>query len=104
MLHVAHPHEVERRRGARGVDGPDGSGVSWQRALCLMENTVEILGLRQELPRQPGGQIFTHEGYPEIAVVDLGRATGRDNVRGDVRKILTSGARGELAIIAQRPI
>ena len=37
-----------------------------------MENTVEILGLRQELPRQPVGQIFTHDGYPEIAVVDLG--------------------------------
>ena len=62
---------------------------------------MEILGLRQELPRQPGGQIFTHEGYPEIAVVDLGRATGRDNVRDDVRKSLT--ARGELAISAQRP-
>ena len=37
-----------------------------------MEDIVEILGLRQELPREPVGQIFTHAGHPEIAVVDLG--------------------------------
>ena len=34
---------------------------------------MEILGLRPELPREPVGQIFTHEGHREIAVVDLGR-------------------------------
>ena len=33
---------------------------------------MEILGLRQEPPRGPVGQIFTHEGHPDIAVVDLG--------------------------------
>ena len=33
---------------------------------------MEILGLRQELAREPVGQIFTHEGHPKIAVVDLG--------------------------------
>ena len=37
-----------------------------------LEETVEILGLRQEPPRGPVGQIFTHEGHPDIAVVDLG--------------------------------
>ena len=37
-----------------------------------MGDPVEILGLRQELPREPVGQIFTHEGHPAIAVVDLG--------------------------------
>ena len=33
---------------------------------------MEILGLRQELPREPVGQVFKHEGHPDIAVVDLG--------------------------------
>ena len=33
---------------------------------------MEILGLRQEPPREPVGQIFTHDGHPDIAVVDLG--------------------------------
>ena len=28
---------------------------------CVMENTVEILGLRQELPRQPVGQHYQYE-------------------------------------------
>ena len=30
-------------------------------------------GLPQQPPREPVGQVFTHEGHPEIAVVDLGR-------------------------------
>ena len=71
MLHVAHPHEVERRRVA--WTAPMDAGYRGGSHFCVMENTVDILGLRQELPRQPVGQIFTHEGYPEIAVVDLGR-------------------------------
>ena len=29
-------------------------------------------GLPQQPPREPVGPVFTHEGYPEIAVVDLG--------------------------------
>ncbi len=33
---------------------------------------MEILGLRQEPPREPVGQIFMQEGHPDIAVVDLG--------------------------------
>ena len=37
-----------------------------------MGDAVEILGLRHDLPREPVGQIFSHEGHPAIAVVDLG--------------------------------
>ena len=36
------------------------------------EDTVEILGLRQR-PRKPVGQVFAHEGQPDVAVIDLGR-------------------------------
>ncbi len=34
---------------------------------------MEILGLRPDLPQDPVGQILTHDGHPNIAVVDLGR-------------------------------
>ena len=34
---------------------------------------MDILGLRQEPPREPVGQVFTYERHPKIAVVDLGR-------------------------------
>ena len=34
---------------------------------------MDILGLQQEVPRGPVGQIVTHEGYPKLALVDLGR-------------------------------
>ncbi len=33
---------------------------------------MDILGLKQEVPRDPVGQIVTRDGYPNIAVVDLG--------------------------------
>ena len=34
---------------------------------------MDILGLKQEVPRDPVGQVHTRDGYPNIAVVDLGR-------------------------------
>ena len=37
------------------------------------EHTVEFLGLRQRPPRKPVGQIFAHEGQPDVAVIDLGK-------------------------------
>ncbi len=37
------------------------------------EDTLKIVGLRQEAPRQPVGQVLTRKGHPEIALVDLGK-------------------------------
>ncbi len=34
---------------------------------------MDILGLKQEVPQDPVGQMLTRDGYPNIAVVDLGR-------------------------------
>ena len=34
---------------------------------------MDILGLQQEVPRGPVGQVVTHAGYPKLALVDLGR-------------------------------
>ena len=34
---------------------------------------MEILGLQQETPRDPVGQVLTHEEYGKVALVDLGR-------------------------------
>ena len=34
---------------------------------------MDVLGLKQEVPQDPVGQIVTREGYPNIAMVDLGR-------------------------------
>lgn len=34
---------------------------------------MDILGLKQDVPQDPVGQMLTRDGYPEIAVVDLGR-------------------------------
>ena len=34
---------------------------------------MDILGLKQEVPQDPVGQMLTRDGYPSIAVVDLGR-------------------------------
>ncbi len=34
---------------------------------------MDILGLKQEVPQDPVGQTLTRDGYPNIAVVDLGR-------------------------------
>ena len=45
----------------------------WRREPSSIEETVEVPGLPQQPPREPVGQVFTHEGHPEIAVVDLGR-------------------------------
>lgn len=45
----------------------------WRREPSSGEETVEVASLAQHPPREPVGQIFTHEGHPEIAVVDLGR-------------------------------
>ena len=33
---------------------------------------MEFLGLRRP-PRKPVGQIFAHQGQPDVAVIDLGR-------------------------------
>ena len=45
----------------------------WRHEPSSKEETVEVSGLPQQPPREPVGQVFTHEGHPEIAVVDLGR-------------------------------
>lgn len=45
----------------------------WRREASSGEETVEVASLPPQPPREPVGQIFTHEGHPEIAVVDLGR-------------------------------
>ena len=45
----------------------------WRRGPSSREETVEAPGLPQQPLREPVGQVFTHEGHPEIAVVDLGR-------------------------------
>ena len=45
----------------------------WRREPSSREETVEVPGLPQQPPREPVGQVFTHEGHPEFAVVDLGR-------------------------------
>ena len=34
---------------------------------------MDILGLRQEVPQDPVGQVLTHEQYGQVAVVDLGK-------------------------------
>ena len=34
---------------------------------------MDILGLKQDVPQDPVGQMLTRDGYPNIAVVDLGR-------------------------------
>ena len=34
---------------------------------------MDILGLRQEVPQDPIGQLLTHKQYGEVAVVDLGK-------------------------------
>ena len=34
---------------------------------------MDILGLKQEVPQDPVGQMLTRDGYPNLAVVDLGR-------------------------------
>ena len=34
---------------------------------------MDILGLKQEVPQDPVGQVHTRDGYPNIAIVDLGR-------------------------------
>lgn len=34
---------------------------------------MDILGLKQDIPQDPVGQILTRDGHPNIAVVDLGR-------------------------------
>ena len=34
---------------------------------------MDILGLKQEVPQDPVGQVHTRDGYPNIALVDLGR-------------------------------
>ena len=34
---------------------------------------MDILGLQQEVPRDPVGQVLTHEEYGKVALVDLGR-------------------------------
>ncbi len=34
---------------------------------------MDILGLKQEVPQDPVGQVHTRDGYPNIAMVDLGR-------------------------------
>ncbi len=34
---------------------------------------MDILGLRQEAPQDPVGQVLTHGAYGKVAVVDLGR-------------------------------
>ena len=34
---------------------------------------MDVLGLKQEVPRDPVGQVHTRDGYPNIAMVDLGR-------------------------------
>ena len=37
------------------------------------EEAVNIVGQPQEVPLQPTGKIFSRDGHPEVAVVDLGR-------------------------------
>ena len=34
---------------------------------------MDVLGLQQEVPQGPVGQVHTRDGYPDIAMVDLGR-------------------------------
>ena len=34
---------------------------------------MDILGLRQEIPQDPIGQVLTRDGHPDLAVIDLGR-------------------------------
>lgn len=41
--------------------------------VSTQEDTVEIFGLRLGPPRKPVGQVFAHEGHPDVAVIDLGR-------------------------------
>ena len=41
---------------------------------CLIwRGRMDILGLKQEVPQDPVGQLLTLDGHPDIAVVDLGR-------------------------------
>ena len=34
---------------------------------------MDILGLQQEIPQDPVGQVLTHREYGKVAVVDLGK-------------------------------
>ena len=34
---------------------------------------MDILGLKQKVPQDPVGQVHTRDGYPNIAMIDLGR-------------------------------
>ena len=52
--------------------------VRWLWRVCSRwffpgEETADIVDQPQEVPLQPTGQIFSREGHPEVAVVDLGR-------------------------------
>ena len=38
---------------------------------------MDILGLKQDVPQDPVGQILTRNGHPNIAVVDLGREVSK---------------------------
>ena len=54
---------------------------------------MDILGLKQEVPQDPVGQVHTRDGYPNVALVDLGReASEALRVSWDTRPFRSGGA------------